>query len=87
MMLNCHRLLAYHLIFHPNKIVVSDDVNHKIINGESRVNHKKGFRLILYDAIRQEKAIETTFFISFVYLKALNWIYFKSQMRMNSFEN
>ena len=47
---------------------------------------KKGFRLILYDAIRQEKAIETTFSIFFVYLKALNWIYFKSQMRMNSFE-
>ena len=68
-------------------MVVSDDVNHKIINGESRVNHKKGFRLILYDAIRQEKAIETIFFISFVYLKALNWIYFKSQMRVNSFEN
>ena len=67
MMLNCHRLLAYHLIFHPNKIVVSDDVNHKIINGESRVNHKKGFRLILYDAIRQEKAIETIFsFLSYI---------------------
>ena len=61
-------------------MVVSDDVNHKIINGESRVNHKKGFGLILYDAIRQEKAIETTFSIFFVYLKALNWIYFKSQM-------
>ena len=68
MMLNCHRLLAYHLIFHPNKMVVSDDVNHKIINGESREYHKKGFRLILYDAIRQEKAIETTFFSKLSYI-------------------